>query len=115
MERASYVIVGGGLAAVAAADALRRRDKEGRIVMISNEPHAPYDRVPLSKDYLLGQMERDDIFLRRTRFYERGNIELRLGQPVTALELDQRRVALATGDHISFDKVLLATGGRPRR
>ena len=115
MERASYVIVGGGLAAVAAADALRRRDKEGRIVMISNEPHAPYDRVPLSKDYLLGTIERDDIFLRRTRFYERGNIELRLGQPVTALELDQRRVVLASGDPIRFDQLLLATGGRPRR
>ena len=89
--------------------------KEGRIVIISNEPHAPYDRVPLSKDYLLGNIERDDIFLRRARFYERGKIELMLGQPVTALELDQRRVALASGDHVSFDKLLLATGGRPRR
>jgi 3-phenylpropionate/trans-cinnamate dioxygenase ferredoxin reductase subunit len=115
MEHASYVIVGGGLAAVAAADAIRRRDREGRIVVISNEPHAPYDRVPLSKDYLLGHMERDDIFLRRARFYERGKIELMLGQPVTALELDQHRVALASGDRISFDKLLLATGGRPRR
>jgi len=115
MEHASYVIVGGGLAAVAAADALRRRDKEGRIVMISNEPHAPYDRVPLSKDYLLGKIERDDIFLRRARFYERGNIELMLGQGVTSLDLDQRRVALASGDYISFNQLLLATGGRPRR
>jgi NADPH-dependent 2,4-dienoyl-CoA reductase/sulfur reductase-like enzyme len=115
MEHASYVIVGGGLAAVAAADALRRRDKEGRIVMISNEPHAPYDRVPLSKDYLLGKIERDDIFLRRARFYERGKIELMLGQAVTSLDLDQRRVALANGDHVSFDQLLLATGGRPRR
>ncbi len=115
MEHASYVIVGGGLAAVAAADAIRRRDKEGRIVIISNEPHAPYDRVPLSKDYLLGNIERDDIFLRRARFYERGKIELMLGQPVTALDLDHRRVALASGEHVSFDKLLLATGGRPRR
>ncbi|ETX07530.1 NAD(P)/FAD-dependent oxidoreductase [Candidatus Entotheonella palauensis] len=115
MDPISYVIVGGGLAAVAAADAIRRRDKEGRIVIISNEPHAPYDRVPLSKDYLLGNIERDDIFLRRTRFYERGKIELMLGQPVTALDLGQRRVALASGGHVSFDKLLLATGGRPRR
>ncbi len=115
MEHASYVIVGGGLAAVAAADALRRRDKEGRIVVISNEPHAPYDRVPLSKDYLLGNIERDDIFLRRTRFYERGKIELMLGQPVTSLDLDQRHVALASGTQVRFDQLLLATGGRPRR
>ncbi len=115
MEHASYVIVGGGLAAVAAADASRRRDKEGRLVIISNEPHAPYDRVPLSKEYLLGNIERDDIFLRRARFYERNKVELMLDQPVTALELDQRRVALANGGHVSFDKLLLATGGRPRR
>jgi 3-phenylpropionate/trans-cinnamate dioxygenase ferredoxin reductase component len=115
MEHASYVIVGGGLAAVAAADALRRRDKAGRIVIISNEPHPPYDRVPLSKDYLLGHIERDDIFLRRARFYERSKVELMLSQPVTALELDQHRVVLASGDRVSFDKLLLATGGRPRR
>ncbi len=115
MEHASYVIVGGGLAAVAAADAIRRRDKEGRLVIISNEPHAPYDRVPLSKAYLLGEIERDDIFLRRARFYERNKVELMLDQPVAALELDQSRVALANGDHVSFDKLLLATGGRPRR
>ena len=115
MEHASYVIVGGGLAAVAAADALRRRDKEGRIVLISNEPHAPYDRVPLSKGYLLGDISRDDIFLRRARFYDRGKIELKLGQAVTALELDEQRVALANGERVSFDKLLLATGGRPRR
>ncbi len=115
MEHASYVIVGGGLAAVAAADAIRRRDKEGRLIVISNEPHAPYDRVPLSKEYLLGNIERDDIFLRRPRFYERNKVELMLGEPVTALELDQSRVALANGGHVSFDKLLLATGGRPRR
>ena len=115
MEHATYVIVGGGLAAVAAADALRRRDKEGRILLISNEPHAPYDRVPLSKDYLLGNIARDDIFLRRARFYERGKIELKLGQAVTALELGEQRVALADGERVSFDKLLLATGGRPRR
>ena len=78
MEQATYVIVGGGLAAVAAADAIRRRDKTGRIVILSAESHAPYDRVPLSKDYLLGTIERDDVFLRRPRFYERGKIEMQL-------------------------------------
>ena len=115
MEHASYVIVGGGLAAVAAADTLRRRDKTGRIVLISAETHAPYDRVPLSKSYLLGTTERDAIFLRPPRFYERNKVELRLGQPVTALHLDTRHVTLARGDQLNFGQLLLATGGRPRR
>ena len=63
MERIPYVIIGGGLAATAAIDAIRRRDKTGRLVLIGAEVHLPYDRVPLSKDYLLGRMEREDVFL----------------------------------------------------
>jgi len=115
MEQATYVIVGGGLAAVAAADAIRRRDKTGRIVMLSAESHAPYDRVPLSKDYLLGTIERDDVFLRRPRFYERGNIEMIPNQPVSALDPQAHHVTLADGSQMAYDKLLLATGGRPRR
>ena len=115
MEHASYVIVGGGLAAVAAADAIRRRDKTGRIVLISAESHAPYDRVPLSKAYLLGTVERDEIFLRPSRFYERNKVDLMLNQPVTALHLATRQVTLASGTQLGFEQLLLATGGRPRR
>ena len=115
MEHTSYVIIGGGLAAVAAADALRRRDKTGRLMLIAAEPHPPYDRVPLSKEYLLGEMERDQVFLRRPRFYERNKVELILNQAATALDLNTRQVTLANGTQITFDKLLLATGGRPRR
>lgn len=114
MERASYVIIGGGLAATAAADAIRRRDKSGRLLLISAEPHQPYDRVPLSKDYLLGNMEREQVFLRQPRFYERNKVELMLHQAATALDLHTRQVTLANGTQIAFDKLLLATGGRPR-
>jgi 3-phenylpropionate/trans-cinnamate dioxygenase ferredoxin reductase subunit len=115
MEHASYVIIGGGLAATAAADAMRRRDKNGRLLLISAEPHQPYDRVPLSKDYLLGNMEREQVFLRQPRFYERNKVELVLHQAATALDLHTRQVMLASGMQIAFDKLLLATGGRPRR
>lgn len=115
MEHASYVIIGGGLAATAAADAIRRRDKSGRLLLISAEPHQPYDRVPLSKDYLLGNMEREQVFLRQPRFYERNKVEIVLHQAATALDLRTRQVTLANGTHIAFDKLLLATGGRPRR
>ena len=115
MEHIPYVIIGGGLAAVAAADAIRRRDKAGRLLLISAETHPPYDRVPLSKEFLLGTMEREDIFLRRARFYERNKVEMALGHPVTALDLANRCVTCADGAQFAFDTLLLATGGRPRR
>ncbi len=115
MEHVPYVIIGGGLAGVAAADTIRRRDKTGRLMLICAEPHPPYDRVPLSKGYLLGDIERDQVFLRPARFYERNQVELVLGQAVTALDLTTRQVTLADGRQIGFAKLLLATGGRPRR
>ena len=115
MDHVPYVIIGGGLAGVAAADTIRRRDKTARLMLICAEAHPPYDRVPLSKGYLLGDIERDQVFLRPERFYERNKIELVLGQAVTALELTTRQVTLADGRQIGFEKLLLATGGRPRR
>ena len=115
MEPVPYVIIGGGLAGVAAADTIRRRDKTARLMLICAESHPPYDRVPLSKGYLLGDIERDQVFLRPARFYERNQVELVLGQAVTALDLTTRQVTLADGRQIGFEKLLLATGGRPRR
>lgn len=114
MENVRYVIVGGGVAGVAAADAIRRRDKDGRVVLVCAEPHAPYDRVPLSKDYLLQNIERDQVFLRRPRFYERNRIELWVQQGATALEVEKHLLTLSSGQQIKFEKLLLATGGRPR-
>ena len=114
MENVPYVIIGGGLAGVAAADAIRRRDKTGRILLICGEAHPPYDRVPLSKDYLLRKIERDEVFLRRPRFYERNKIEMIMQQTATGLDLENRMVTLADGRQMGFEKLLLATGGRPR-
>ena len=115
MEHAPYVIIGGGLAGTAAAEAIRRRDKTGRVLLICAEPHPPYDRVPLSKDYLLGKIEREQVFLKQPRFYERNKVELLLHQPAVAVDLEQRLVSLANDEQVGFDKLLLATGGRPRR
>ena len=115
MERVPYVIVGGGLAATAAIDAIRRRDKTGRLVLISAEPHLPYDRVPLSKDYLLGRLEREHVFLRPPRFYERHRVERCLGQSATALDPNANTITLEDGRQIPFRKLLMATGGRPRQ
>ena len=115
MDHLPYVIIGGGLAGNAAAEAIRRRDKTGRVVVICAEPHLPYDRVPLSKDYLLGKIERQQVFLKNPRFYERNTIEMLLHNPATALDVAQRQVTLSNGQQLGFDKLLLATGGRPRR
>ncbi len=115
MDHVPYVIIGGGLAGNAAAEAIRRRDKTGRVVVICAEPHLPYDRVPLSKDYLLGKIERQQVFLKNPRFYERNTIEVLLHNPATALDVAQRQVTLSNGQQLGFDKLLLATGGRPRR
>jgi 3-phenylpropionate/trans-cinnamate dioxygenase ferredoxin reductase subunit len=115
MERVQYVMVGGGLAATAAIDAIRRRDKTGRLVLIGAEPHLPYDRVPLSKDYLVGRMERENVFLRPPRFYERHRVEQFLGQSATALDPNTNTITLDDGRQIPFHKLLMATGGRPRR
>ena len=115
MEHVPYVIIGGGLAGNAAAEAIRRRDKAGRIIVICAEPHLPYDRVPLSKDYLLGKMERAQVFLKNPQFYTRNTIEVLLQNPATTLDVAQRQVTLTDGHQIGFDKLLLATGGRPRR
>ena len=114
MERLPYVIIGGGLAATAAIDAIRRRDKTGRLMLIGAEPHLPYDRVPLSKDYLLGRTEREHVFLRPPRFYERHRVEQCLGQSAIAMDVSTRIVTLDDGSEVGFDKLLLATGGRPR-
>jgi 3-phenylpropionate/trans-cinnamate dioxygenase ferredoxin reductase subunit len=115
MEHVPYVIIGGGLAGVAAADTIRRRDRTARIMLICAEPHPPYDRVPLSKGYLLGETELDQVFLRPERHYERNKVELVLGQAATALDVTTRQITLADGRQIGFEKLLLATGGRPRR
>ena len=115
MEHVPYVIIGGGPAGNAAAEAIRRRDKTGRVILICAEPHLPYDRVPLSKDYLLGKITREQVFLKNPRFYERNTIEVLLQNPATALDVSQRQVTLADGQQLGFDTLLLATGGRPRR
>ena len=114
METVKHVIVGGGLAGFNAIPAIRERDPEGRIVLFTGETERPYDRVPLSKRYLQGVLSRDGVFLRPYEFYEENQVELRTGRTVTALDVRARRLSLDDGDELGFEKLLLATGGRPR-
>ena len=108
------VIVGGGLAAGKAAEALREHGHDGRIVLVGAEGHRPYERPPLSKGYLLGNDELESAFVHTARWYAEHQVELRLGAPATALDPDAHAVSL--GDEpIPYDKLLIATGAVARR
>ncbi|MER7723488.1 FAD-dependent oxidoreductase [Streptomyces sp. NPDC096323] len=111
----TFVIVGGGLAGAKAAETLRAEGFSGRVILIGDERDHPYERPPLSKGYLGGKEERDSVFVHETAWYAGADIELHLGQPVTALNREARSVELGDGTVVHYDKLLLATGAEPRR
>jgi len=109
------VIVGGGLAAARAAETLRKEGYGGRVVIVGDEEALPYERPPLSKEYLLGKKELAKVFAKPQDWYAENAVELMLGRTATALDLADRTVTLDGGDTLGFDKVLIATGATPRR
>ncbi|HXY94481.1 MAG TPA: FAD/NAD(P)-binding oxidoreductase [Acidimicrobiia bacterium] len=113
MALGTVAVVGASLAGLRAVETLRRDGFGGRLVLIGAEPHLPYDRPPLSKQLLAGEVEPDDIALRRAPYEELG-VELVLGRRATGLDLAARAVALDGGERVPFDGVVLATGSAPR-
>ncbi|MCC0579769.1 NAD(P)/FAD-dependent oxidoreductase [Streptomyces californicus] len=111
----TFVIVGAGLAGAKAAETLRAEGFTGRVILIGDERDHPYERPPLSKGYLEGKAERDSVFTHERPWYAGADVELHLGQPVTALDRYARTVQLGDGTVIHYDKLLLATGSEPRR
>lgn len=109
------VIIGGGAAGFAAAEMLRRRGYQGRLTMLSDDADAPCDRPNLSKDYLAGTAPEDWMPLKPPDFYEEHAIDLRLGTQVTAIDPTARRLTLADGSALGFDRLLIATGAEPVR
>lgn len=107
-------IVGAGLAGDSAAAALRAEGYSGRILLIGDEPEAPYDRPPLSKEALFDDVPEDRLFLRAESWYEEQGIELKLGSAVTAIDPAAHLLTLANGETITYEKLLLATGTRAR-
>lgn len=108
------VIVGGGFAAVSAAETLREEGYDGRLTMISEEQELPYDRPPLSKEYLKGEQSLSDILFQDEAWYRDKQIELLLNQAVNGLDLAERRITTASGQRLDYDRLLLVTGARPR-
>jgi len=114
MNANAYVIVGASLAGAKAAEGLREQGYDGPVVLIGEETDRPYERPPLSKDYLLGKADRETMFVHPLAWYAEHDIDLRLGARVTGLDPAAHEVTLADGSRIGYAKLLLATGSTPR-
>jgi 3-phenylpropionate/trans-cinnamate dioxygenase ferredoxin reductase subunit len=115
MSKQTFVIVGASLAGAKAAAELRERGFDGRVVLIGTEPELPYERPPLSKDYLRGDAPREQAQIEDQAFYADHEIELLLGTTVTELDAGAKRIKLTGRRDLDFDALLLSVGARARR
>lgn len=113
-EKGAVVIAGAGQAGFSVAAKLRDLGHTGRITLVGAEPHPPYQRPPLSKGYLLGDLTEERLHLRPLAFYDQRAIELRLGTEVETIDREGREVKLSDGSVLSYSHLVLATGSRPR-
>lgn len=111
----AIIIVGGGHAAGQAAASLRQEGFQGRITLIGEEPHIPYQRPPLSKQYLAGEQGLERVYLRPDKFYADKGIAVQAGVRVEAIDRAARRVTTSEGQALAYDRLLLATGSIVRR
>jgi 3-phenylpropionate/trans-cinnamate dioxygenase ferredoxin reductase component len=111
----THIIVGASLAGAKAAETLREDGFDGRVVLIGTEDERPYERPPLSKDYLRGEVGREKVYVHDESFYSEHDIELRLGTTAIDLDTSSNELTLDDGDRLSYDRLLLATGSEPRR
>ena len=115
MTKPTFLIVGASLAGAKAAEELREQGFDGRVTLIGAEPERPYERPPLTKDYLRSESERAQAYVHPDDFYAQQEIELETGRQVTAIEPGTSRVRLDDGRELGYDRLLLATGAEPRR
>ncbi len=115
MSDERFVILGGGLAGAKAAESLRSEGFEGPLVLVGAEGGLPYERPPLSKDFLRGEVTRESAYVHDQAFYEEHQIELRPSTRAVELRLAERELVLADGERLGFKSLLLATGAEPRR
>jgi 3-phenylpropionate/trans-cinnamate dioxygenase ferredoxin reductase component len=111
----THVIVGASLTGAKAAETLRDEGFDGRVVMIGTEAERPYERPPLSKDYLRGEVGREKVYVHDEGFYPEHDIELRLGSTAAELNTSRNEVVLEGGEVLGYQRLLLATGSEPRR
>jgi 3-phenylpropionate/trans-cinnamate dioxygenase ferredoxin reductase subunit len=115
VTKQNFVIVGASLAGAKAAEELRNLGFDGRVVLVGAECERPYERPPLTKDYLRGESEREKAYVHEQGFYKDQEIDLVLDATATSIDLAAASVALGDGSGLPFDRLLLATGAEPRR
>jgi 3-phenylpropionate/trans-cinnamate dioxygenase ferredoxin reductase subunit len=108
-QRVEYLLIGGFASAYCAAE-LRRGGADGDILLVGREPEPPYERPPLSKEYLRGEAKREDAYVNPVSWYEENGVELRSGTNVMSLDVEARTAKLQGGEEVGFEKALLATG-----
>ena len=111
----TIVIAGAALAGAKAAETLRAEGFDGRMVLLGTETARPYERPPLSKDYLRGEVGREKVYVHDEGFYAEQGIELLLGRTAVSLDTAANELTLDGGERLSYDRLLLATGAEPRR
>jgi len=109
------VILGAGQAASSLMVKLRGLGFEGEISLVGDEPHLPYQRPPLSKKYLAGEMPKERLLLRQEGWYDKNRIDVRLGKSAVSIDPAAKQVELSGGETISYDRLALTTGARPRQ
>jgi 3-phenylpropionate/trans-cinnamate dioxygenase ferredoxin reductase subunit len=105
-----FLLVGGGQAAASCAGELRRRGAEGSILLVGREPEPPYERPPISKEYLRGDAERADAYVNPPEWYGENGVELATGRNVLALDAEAKTAKIQGGEEVAFGQALLATG-----
>ena len=115
MSKQTSIIVGASLAGAKAAEELREQGFDGRVVLVGRERELPYERPPLTKDYLRDEAKREQARVHDHGFYEQQEIELLTGVCATALDPSTQRLTLDDGQVLEFDRLLLCTGAEPRR
>jgi 3-phenylpropionate/trans-cinnamate dioxygenase ferredoxin reductase subunit len=105
-----FLLVGGGMASAHCAAELRRRGEKGSILLVGREPEPPYERPPLSKEYLRGEGGREDAYVNPSSWYEENSVELLSGRNVMSLDPEARTAKIQGGEEVAFGKALLATG-----
>jgi 3-phenylpropionate/trans-cinnamate dioxygenase ferredoxin reductase subunit len=111
----AHLLIGGGLASASCARWLRELGAEGEILLVGREPDPPYDRPPLSKEYLRGSAAREDAYYRPASWYEEQRIDVRTRTSVMKLDVQARTATLSTKEVVAFESALLATGANVRR
>ncbi len=111
----TIIIAGAGHAAGQVLASLKQQKYAGQIVLVGDEPHLPYQRPPLSKKFLAGEMSAERLYVKPASFYDEPQIELRLGTLITSIDRDNNSIHTESGEEIAYDKLVLALGSRVRR